>query len=67
MAITVSSVKNKSQLIKHINGQSDFDVVGIAYGTKSEVVSFLSSQLQQPNRTLGLVLVSLKGTPNVVG
>jgi len=67
MAITVSSVRNKSQLIKHINGQSDFDVVGIAYGTKSEVVSFLSSQLQQPNRTLGLVLVSLKGTPNVVG
>jgi len=67
MAITVSSVKNKSQLIKHINGQSDFDVVGIAYGTKSEVVSFLSSQLQQPNRTLGLVLVSLKGTPNVTG
>jgi hypothetical protein len=67
MAITVSSVKNKSQLVKHINGQSDFDVVGIAYGTKSEVVSFLSSQLQQPNRTLGLVLVSLKGTPNVTG
>lgn len=67
MSITVSSVKNKSQLVKHINGQSDFDVVGIAYGTKSEVVSFLSSQLQQPNRTLGLVLVSLKGTPNVVG
>jgi len=67
MSITVSSVKNKSQLVKHINGQSDFDVVGIAYGTKSEVVSFLSSQLQQPNRTLGLVLVSLKGTPNVTG
>jgi len=67
MSITVSSVKNKSQLIKHINGQSDFDVVGIAYGTKSEVVSFLSSQLQQPNRTLGLVLVSLKSTPNVTG
>lgn len=67
MAITVSSVKNKSQLIKHINGQSDFDVVGIAYGTKSEVVSFLSTQLQQPNRTLGLVLVSLKGTPNIQG
>jgi len=67
MAITLSSVRNKSQLVKHINGQSDFDVVGIAYGTKSEVVSFLSSQLQQPNRTLGLVLVSLKGTPNVTG
>lgn len=67
MAITVSSVKNKNQLIKHINGQSDFDVVGIAYGTKSEVVSFLSTQLQQPNRTLGLVLVSLKGTPNIQG
>jgi hypothetical protein len=67
MSITVSSVKNKTQLIKHINGQSDFDVVGIAYGTKSEVVSFLSSQLQQPNRTLGLVLVSLKGTPNIQG
>lgn len=67
MAITVSSVKNKTQLIRHINGQSDFDVVGIAYGTKSEVVSFLSSQLQQPNRTLGLVLVSLKGTPNIQG
>lgn len=67
MSITVSSVKNKNQLIKHINGQSDFDVVGIAYGTKSEVVSFLSTQLQQPNRTLGLVLVSLKGTPNVQG
>ena len=67
MSITVSSVKNKSQLIKHINGQSDFDVVGIAYGNKSEVVSFLSQQLQQPNRTLGLVLVSLKGTPNVTG
>jgi len=67
MAITLSSVRNKSQLIKHIDGQSDFDVVGIAYGTKSEVVSFLSSKLQQPNRTLGLVLVSLKGTPNVTG
>jgi len=67
MAITLSSVRNKSQLIKHIDGQSDFDVVGIAYGNKSEVVSFLSSQLQQPNRTLGLVLVSLKGTPNVTG
>ena len=67
MSITVSSVKNKNQLVRHINGQSDFDVIGIAYGTKSEVVSFLSSQLQQPNRTMGLMLVSLKGTPNVDG
>lgn len=67
MSITVSSVKNKNQLVRHINGQSDFDVIGIAYGTKSEIVSFLSSQLQQPNRTMGLMLVSLKGTPNVDG
>jgi hypothetical protein len=67
VSITVSSVKNKNQLVRHINGQSDFDVIGIAYGTKSEIVSFLSSQLQQPNRTMGLMLVSLKGTPNVDG
>ena len=67
MAITVSSVKNKSQLSRHINSQSDFDVLNIAYGNKSELVSALSAQIQQPNRTMGLILVSLKGTPNVDG
>ena len=67
MAITVSSVKNKNQLTRHINGQSDFDVVNITYGSKSELVSALATQTQQPNKTMGLILVSLKGTPNVDG
>ena len=67
MAIKVSSVKNKSQLTRHINSQSDFDVLNIAYGNKSELVSTLSAQIQQPNRTMGLILVSFKGTPNVDG
>jgi hypothetical protein len=67
MAITVSSVKNKNQLVKHISTQSDFDVVGVIYGTKAEVAQFVASQLQQQNRTLGVALISLKGTPNVNG
>lgn len=67
MAITVSSVKNKHQLAKHINSQSDFDVLNVTYGSKSELVSSLSTLLQQPNKTLGLIVVSLKGTPNVDG
>lgn len=67
MAITVSSVKNKHQLVKHISSQSDFDVLNVTYGSKSELVSSLSTLLQQPNKTLGLIVVSLKGTPNVDG
>ena len=67
MAITVSSVKNKSQLTRHINSQSDFDVLNITYGNKSELVSALSTQIQHPNKTMGLIVMSLKGTPNVDG
>jgi len=67
MAITVSSVKNKHQLAKHISSQSDFDVIGVVYGTKAEVNQFVSSQVQPQNRTLGVVLISLRVTPNVTG
>jgi hypothetical protein len=65
MAITVSSVKNKNQLVKHISTQSDFDVVGVIYGTKAEVAQFIASQTQQQNRTFGVALMCLKGTPNI--
>jgi S-adenosylmethionine:tRNA-ribosyltransferase-isomerase (queuine synthetase) len=67
MAITVSSVKNKNQLTKHITSQSDFDILSITYGSKSELVSALSTQFQQPNKTMGLIVMSLKGTPNIDG
>jgi hypothetical protein len=39
----------------------------VIYGTKAEVAQFVASQLQQQNRTLGVALISLKGTPNVNG
>lgn len=67
MSITLKKVKTKRDLVSHINSQSDFDVLGAVYGTKAEVNAFINSQPQQSNRTWGVVLVSLKGTPNVDG
>jgi hypothetical protein len=67
MSITLKKVKTKRDLASHIASQSDFDVLGVVYGTKAEVNTFISSQSQQSNRTWGVVLVSLKGTPNIDG
>lgn len=65
MVITVASVKNKEQLLEHMASQSDFDVLGVSYGIESELVPLLSSQLRQSDCTLGLVIVSLKGTAHL--
>ena len=67
MSITLKSVKKKKDLASHIAKQSDFDVLGVVYGTKSEINTFISSQQSQSSRTLGAFIVSLKGTPNVDG
>jgi len=67
MSITLKKVKTKRDLVSHINSQSDFDVLGVVYGTKAEVNAFINSQPQQSNRTWGVVFVSLKGTPNIDG
>lgn len=65
MSIHVSKVKKKRDLQNHINSQADFDVLGVIYGSKLELASFISKQSDSTSRQLGVFIVSLKGTPNV--
>jgi len=64
MSITIRKIRVKRDLLRHVTEQSDFDVLGVVYGSKAEINNFIATSTQQQNRTWGIFLISLRGTPN---